>query len=297
MYRPVVDALEPRLSKELPDVDLHWYQAGSEKVAARLEAELAGGESPCDLLLTSDPFLYQRFKEERRWLAFASANGQRIPRRLVDLDGQFSAIRVSTMVLVHRRGTAAPPSFASLTSPEWRDRVALGDPLTSGTAFTWAVLMERRLGTTYFEALRANGARVAGGNAAVLQKVLGNEAQVGVLLLENALAAQAQGGAIEIAWPSDGAVLIPGYAGILASTKNPVAARAVVDELLSSESQALMGAPGDMHAVDPRLDGPRKSLSLDELLERAQPLDEATLQYGLSEGPRIKTAFSRAFSR
>ena len=219
IYRHVLDALEPELKAALPGVTVRFFQAGSEKVAARLEAELASGGSPCDVLMTSDPFLYERFKQEGRWLRYVSPNGLRTPGRYVDLDGHFAAVRLSTMVLVHKVGVTPPDSFAALASPEWKGEVALGDPLTSGTAFTWAVSMEQALGTGYFERLRANEARVAGGNAAVLQKIEGGEAKVGVLLLENALAAQAQGSPVVVAWPSDGAVVVPGYAGILASAR------------------------------------------------------------------------------
>src|SRR5262249_8012320 len=80
MSRPVIDALEPVLKAQAPEVAVHWFQAGSEKVLARLEAELAAGGTQADVIATSDPFLYARFKEEDRWLRYASPNGQRIPR-------------------------------------------------------------------------------------------------------------------------------------------------------------------------------------------------------------------------
>ena len=297
VYRHVLDALEPQLKEALPGVTIHWFQAGSEKVAAKLEAELAAGGTPCDVLVTSDPFLYERFKNERRWLRYVSPNGVRTPSRYVDPDGHYAAVRLSTMVLVHKAGTPAPLSFAALATPEWKGEVALGDPLTSGTAFTWAVSMEQALGAKYFEQLRANEARVAGGNAAVLQKIEGGEAKVGVLLLENALAAKAKGSPIEIAWPSDGAVVVPGYAGIMASTQHAEAAKAFVDTLLSPAGQKIIAEVGDMHAVDPRVPGPRGSVSLDELVTRSAPWGEPILQHGLEDGARVKAAFGKAFSR
>jgi iron(III) transport system substrate-binding protein len=57
VYRHVLDALEPQLKEAMPGLTIHWFQAGSEKVAAKLEAELAAGGTPCDVLITSDPFL------------------------------------------------------------------------------------------------------------------------------------------------------------------------------------------------------------------------------------------------
>lgn len=297
VYRNVIDALEPKLKEQLPGVTIHWFQAGSEKVTAKLEAELSAGGTPCDVLITSDPFLYQRFKKEKRWLRYVSPNGLRTPQRFVDPDGNFAAVRLSTMVLVHRKDTPAPSSFAALSEPSFKGEVALGDPLTSGTAYTWAVVMERALSDSWFTALRSNEARVAGGNAAVLQKLEGGEAKVGVLLLENALAAKRKGSPIEIAWPNDGAVVIPGYAGILASSQHPEAAKALMDALLSPEVQQVIAAQGDMHAVDPRVAAPGGSIPLDELVQKSVAWDESMLERGLSDGARVKAAFSKAFAQ
>lgn len=297
MYRHVLDALDPVLQAALPKVTVHWFQAGSEKVAARLEAELAAGGTSCDLLVTSDPFLYQRYKHEHRWLRYVSPNGVRTPKSLVDLDGEFAAVRVSTMVMVVGSGAAAPDSFAALSSPAFSNEVVLGDPLTSGTAFTWAIAQDQAAGARAFAELRANRARVAGGNAAVLQKVEGREAKAGVVLLENALSAKARGSTIEVAWPSDGAVIIPGYAGILATTRNAAASKAVLDALLAPESQRIISELGDMHSVDPRLPGPKGTITLETLLTRSKPFDEAFLERGLREGARVKHAFGQAFAQ
>ena len=298
MYRHVLDALEPLLKEKLPDVRVHWYQAGSEKVASRLEAERAAGAVRADVLATSDPFLYERLAREGAFARYASPNVLRVPRSLLDLDARYAAIRLSTMVLVHRQGASAPPaSFEGLVSDSWKGRVALGDPLTSGTAFTWAVFVQAKHGEAFFERLRRKGALVAGGNAAVLQKVESGEADAGVLLLENALAAQARGSPIEVVWPEDGAVVIPGPVAIFQTTRNPVAAQALVDVLLSAEAQRLIVEKGDMHAVDPRLGGPRGQFGVDRLLSRSQPWTPELVEEGLTRGGAIKERFSKAFSR
>ena len=297
MYRHVLDALDPVLAEAAPQLKVHWFQAGSEKVAARLEAELSAGGSPCDLLATSDPFLYERYKQEHRWLRYVSPNGVRTPRSLVDPDGNFAAIRVSTMVMMTKAGASAPTSFADLASAPWKDQAVVGDPLTSGTAFTWAIAMDRALGANVFQALRANGVRIGGGNAAVLQKVEGGEAEVGVVLLENILSSRARGSPVAPVWPTDGAVIIPGYAGILSTARNPEGAKLVLDVLLSPKGQDVISRLGDMHAVDPRVPGPRGEPGLDALLQRAQPWDEAFLERGLAQGAPVKSAFSQAFSK
>ncbi len=297
MYRPVLDRFDGLFAQKLPGVTVRWYQAGSEKIANRLDAELAAGGTQADLLAAADPFLFERLKDDQRLLPYASVRALRMPRTLVDPDGAFVAQRLSTMVLVHRADLPSPPqSFQALVEPEWKGRVAIGDPLTSGTAFTWAVAMDAAYGEAYFAGLRRAGAVVAGGNAAVLQKVQGGEADVGVLLLENALTARAKGAALAIIYPSDGAVVIPGYLALFRHSPRAVAAKAAYELLLSPEGQALI-VEGDMHGVDPALPGPSGEAGMDALLARSRPFGPDFLRHGLTEGARVKSAFSRAFAR
>ena len=139
--------------------------------------------------------------------------------------------------------------------------------------------------------MNKNSAVVAGGNAAVLQKVEGGEAQFGVVLLENVLTAQAKGSPLEIIWPQDGAVVIPGHAAILKTSRNPVAAQALIDVLLSAEGQRIIVEKGDMNAVDPRLDGPRGQPKLDALLQRSRPWSAELQEQG------VKEHFRQVFSK
>lgn len=298
MYPAVVDGIEALARERLPELTLRWFKAGSEKVANRLEGEFAAGGTRADVLAVSDPFLYERFKREQRLQRHAPPDALRIPRSLVDPDGHYVASRVSTMVLAFRDTHVDPPvSFAELAQPKWRGRVALGDPLVSGTAFSWAAFIHQSGGDAYFRALRDNAAVVAGGNAAVQARIETGEADVGVLLLENVLLAREKGSRLAFRYPDDGAVTIPGYIGIFRGSRNPSAARAFVDLVLSPEAQALMVRPGFMHAADPRQPGPAGEGGLDALLARTRTWDEAMLARGISSGAAIKSAFAEAFSQ
>ena len=255
-YREVTDALG-RLAKErLPEVELVVFQGGSEKVASRLDADLAAGRAGADVLLVSDPLLSRRLKAAGQLLPFVSPWATPIDRRLVDLDNAFVAARVSTMAVAYHqqqtpRETVPTRLDALLTDARFAGDVAFGDPLSSGTAlFTSVVVGNGDL--SFLGRLRRGGASIGGGNAVVLQKVLSGERRFGVVLLENALLARARGEAVGIVVPDD-AVVIPGDVAILKDTGNPVAARAVVDLILSAAGQALMRGPdGRMHAADPR---------------------------------------------
>lgn len=298
IYRNVLDKLEPIIAERLPGVKVNWFQAGAEKILTRIEAELAAGGTQADVLAASDPFLYERFKEEKRLAQYVSVHALKIPRTLVDPEAYYTAARVGTMVIVHRSELAAPPKrFDELGQERYRGRVAIGDPLSSGTAATWALFMTRTYGASYFPGLRTNRAIVAGGNAAVLQKVESGEADIGVLLLENALVARGNGSRIAIVYPEDGAVVIPGYVATFAGSKNPVAAKAFIDLMLSREGQRAIVEIGDMNAADPALPGPRGERGLEELIATGMPWSEGLLQEGVEQMPRVKAAFSEAFAK
>src|SRR5687767_8207394 len=68
MYKEVIEAIGPVLEKRLaetsPGTKVEWFQSGSEKIAARLDAELAAGGSPADILLTSDPSYYAKLQSK-----------------------------------------------------------------------------------------------------------------------------------------------------------------------------------------------------------------------------------------
>jgi hypothetical protein len=97
----VTDALTSLARRTLPDVELVVFQGGSEKVASRLDADLAAGRAGADILLVSDPLLYRRLHHDGQLLPYASPNATPIDRRLVDFDNAFVAARVSTMVIAH----------------------------------------------------------------------------------------------------------------------------------------------------------------------------------------------------
>jgi iron(III) transport system substrate-binding protein len=190
-----------------------------------------------------------------------------------------------------------PTSLSKLLKGELAESadVAFGDPLSSGTAFMTVVVVGQGDGT-FLSALRARGASIAGGNAAVLQRVLSKERRFGVVLLENVLAAQARGEPIAFVLPDD-AVTIPGELSILKDTSNATAARAVVDLILSPAGQALIrGADGNMHAVDPRLQPPGKAdavPALSTLIDRGHA-DEALLARVAAGSTTLQRALEQA---
>jgi iron(III) transport system substrate-binding protein len=256
MYPPVIDALEELIAERYPAVEPRWYQAGSEKVAQRAEAEWSAGGSPACLLMTSDPFWYARLEQQGRLQPHLAPNVLKLDRALVDDDGTWVTARQSLVVLAVSEAIPEgdrPEAFQALAEPAWSGKITSGDPLASGSSFTWLAFAIRDHGWDYVNALRANGLVAAGGNSAVLNRVQTGERPVGVILLENLLTAEPPG--VATVFPTDGAVVVPGPLAMTADCRNPVAAGAIYDLVLSEEGQRRIVA-GDMYGVLPTLDPP-----------------------------------------
>jgi iron(III) transport system substrate-binding protein len=298
MYKEVIDAVGPTLEKHLaetsPGTKVEWFQSGSEKIAARLDAELAAGGSPADILLVSDPSYYARLQAKGMLVPYVSPAVLRQPREFVDRDGYWATARISTMVIGVTAARAAKPdapkSFADLAKPE-AGRVTMPDPLSSGTTFTTVAQLSARLGWDYFRALKKKGTVAAGGNSSVAQRLDTGEADAGILLLENVLLGKKRGSHVELVLPSDSPVLIPGQIALLPHAKRSAAARAVYDALLTDDVQRIIVEVGVMHSPDPLMPPPAGMPPLDELIEM-QPKVKVT------ETPEtVKATFDQIFFR
>ncbi|MDA1195362.1 MAG: extracellular solute-binding protein [Planctomycetota bacterium] len=248
LYPHVIERMEPKLRAQFPGVTFRWYQMGSEQIAGRLALELETGATPCDLLLTSDPFFYAQLAERGELLAYESPAAADVPAGLKDAAGRYATVRVPLMVIAvnheHLPVAQHPTSFADLADARLRGKVAMADPLKSGTTFTTVAAWVRQHGWAFVEALAANDIVAAGGNSSVLREVESGARPVGVILLENLLPSLARGAPITVVYPRDGAIPVPSPVAILARTDQPELARAVVDFLFEPSMQAEIVAGG-----------------------------------------------------
>jgi iron(III) transport system substrate-binding protein len=248
IYENVIASLEPVLRETFPDIEVRFFQRGSEDVAARLNSEIAANKIGADLVMTSDPFWYEELKEAGHLLAYQSSRAAGIPPDLNDPDGAFVTVRMPVMVMAVNSTRVAnadrPRTFRELTDAKWAQRITMGDPNRSGSYFTAVAALSKKYGWEYFEGLRRNDIVAAGGNSAVLNRLMTGEKDAGIILLENLLQVREQNpkAPIEIVYPEDGVILVPSPIAILKATAVPDAARRVYDFFLSDEGQnAIVG--------------------------------------------------------
>lgn len=294
-YKDVYPLFEPGLARAFPGVDFKWYQAGSEKIAARILAEEKGGGTRADLLMTSDLFFYQELAGLGRLAELRGPHVDSLPATYRDAGGAFAVHRFPLMVLAYNpqkvQDDDVPGSFADLLDPKYAGRLTMPSPLESGSTLTTVLYLYHHFGEPYFEGLRKNDVLAAGGNGAALARIQSGERPVGMVLMENVLKALERG-QTSVAWaiPAEGALAIPSPIAVFNSTEDVELARRVADWFFSDEARAVV-VKGWMYtavAGDPPPAGapPWSELTL-------HPWDLETFAEWGAERQEIKTIFQQ----
>lgn len=282
VYKEYATPIEKMFEQKNPKFDVEIFQAGSEKLLTKIEAELKAKKVQADVLSVSDAF----------YLNDLDKRGLLLKRDKV------SSVRTnyySVMVLITHKSQPKdkrPSSFADLAKPEFKSIVQMGSPLESGSQFSVVAYLQKTLGWSYFQKLRDNQIAANGGNSTVIQKVESGEKKIGVVLLENALASIKRGSPIEIIYPSEGSFPIPSVQGIFASTPNKEGASAFADFLLSKDGQSILRG-GYMYSIDKSVPAPDSAKPLSEIVKGAPEWTPEFINEVNSQSKDIKKKFAQ----
>ncbi len=261
IYEEVLATMRPLWERDLPDLRIEVYQAGSEKVAQRFEAELAAGGSRACVLASSDPAWYADLARRELLAPYLAPATAAMDKRWLDPQGRYFTMRVSLMVLASTV-QPAPASFRELAEPAWQGLVSTPDPLASGTAFTSWSALDAAYGADWMQQARGQGLIAQGGNSSVLARMESGERPVGMILLENLLLKPDS--PAKAILPADGAVAVSGPVAIAAGCADVHGAERFVAWLISPQAQQAIVA-GGMHSPLPALPPPTGAPPLEEI--------------------------------
>jgi iron(III) transport system substrate-binding protein len=170
----------------------------------------------------------------------------------------------------------APRSILDLVKPRWKGRVAFANPHFGTMSFHAAALFSKwgdARATTFFEALKANGAVMAAGNSDVKDRVSDGRVDVGILDEDDAVVALREKKPVALIVPDQdgpdalGTPLMPNAALLIHGAPHVDEARGFIDFLTSAEAERILAAsdaaqyplhPGEKGpALLPPLDGLR----------------------------------------
>ena len=182
----------------------------------------------------------------------------------------------------------APKSWKDLIDPKWKGKIAMPNPMLSGTAYVAVGALADKYGWEYFDQLKANDIRVEEGNSAIQNKLLTGEYAAAMILEENVLKlANTKNEPLKVSYPEDGVIIIPSPIAIFKATKNPEGAKALVDWWLSKDGQQAV-VQGWMHSVRGDVEPPKGAPALKTFSDKAIKVNWEKLS---KENAQIKEAF------
>ena len=143
-----------------------------------------------------------------------------------------------------------PTTLAELTGPKWRGKVGMAKP-QFGTTATQAACLFAALGpdaaAAFYRGLKANGVQVVAGNKQAATGVSAGRFAVGLTDSDDAIEEVRAGKPVTVVYPDAtgvGVLFIPNTVAVVKGGPNPAGARALVDHLVSADTEAKLAAGG-----------------------------------------------------
>lgn len=234
-----------------PGVEVEWFRDGTTQVMAKLAAEFQAGAPEPDVLLLADSVTMEGLKAEDRLMAYPEADTSAYADGVMDPEGfWFSTKLITTGIVYNTSAEMVPSSWNDLTAQEAENNIVLPSPLTSGAATIHMVSIAGvpTLGWEYYQALADQGAIAQGGNGGAYQAVAGGEKLYGFVVDFLAIRGKNDGAPVEFVFPEEGVSAVTEPVAILSTARNPDAAKAFVDFVISVEGQELAVTQGYLPA-------------------------------------------------
>ncbi len=295
LYKDTISDIEPKLAKAFPDYQIRFYQAGSEEIAAKVNAEMMAGGTQADILISSDRFWYEELADNGNLEAYNTERVKKIPADLRHPQGLYNTLSLPVMVLAYNTESVekakAPATFKDMVGSQWKGKFSTGSPLSSGTNFTTVAFLSKAYGWDYFKKLQENETISEGGNSAVIRRIQNKERPIGWVLLENILRFQGQNKPIKTVFPTDGVVLHNNVLGITKKKESRERAMKVAAWLFSDAGQAAM-VRSYMYSPFPDFEPPKGAPAFAKIRENSFPWTQDFVQEVVKNRSKIKEKFA-----
>ena len=213
-------------------------------LVSRILAERAAPRA--DVFWSSEELRTEVLKRAGALEPYRSPAASDIPEAWKDPDGCYTGFAARARVIAWntKRLTAeeAPKRLEDLLAPRFRGEVAVANPLFGTTGAEAAVLFaeDAARARDFYTRLLANGAQVVDGNSVVRDRVASGAVLCGLTDTDDAFEAMAAGMPLACALGGlggEGAVVIPNTVALVRGAPHAVAARALIDFLVSAGTE------------------------------------------------------------
>ena len=275
MKESMIGELAKAFTKKHPDIKLDYQSAGAGKLMAKIAAERESGKILADVLWTSEVPDFYQLKAQGLLLPYVPAEIKALRNPLPDYDGSFTAVRLGTLGIAYNtRVVKEPPkTWQDLQKPAFKGAYGIANPALSGTAYMSVALLAKTFGWGYFEALRANGAKMGKGSGQVVDDTASGDLVASLAVDYITLDKIEKGATLALAFPPE-MLVIPSPVTIFKGSPNAEAAKKFVDFVLSKEGQTIIAEEGTLPVrSDVKVPERYKLPTVEDAMKRAMKVD------------------------
>ena len=267
--------LKAALAKKHPDLKVDFQSAGAGKLMAKIAAERESGKIMADVLWTSEVPDFYQLKAQGMLLPYIPQDIKVLLNPLPDYDGSFTAVRLGTLGIAYntRLIKEAPKTWADLQKPAFKGAYGIANPALSGTAYMSVAVLSKAFGWPYFEALRANGAKMGKGSGQVVDDTASGDLVASLAVDYITLDKIDKGATLALVFPPE-MLVIPSPIAVFRNSPNVDAAKKFVDFVLSKDGQVIIANEGTLPVrADVKVPDRYKLPPVDEAMKRAMKID------------------------
>lgn len=236
------DALGRAFQDKYPGLKVNVIRTTAQVAFQRLSQDMKSGVNQCDVFSSTDLGHYSFLKSRSLLDKYVPEAASKIIDAFkdVDPDGYFH-ITSAGLVLINyntekMKGKELPKGWKDLLDPKWKGEIATGHPSFSGYVGTWVIMMKKLYGWDYFKKLEANKPQIGRSINDTVTMLNAGERSIGAGPNATTLNSASKGNPVGVIYPEEGAILMTGLSGIVKGTKNPNAARLMMEFLYSVEA-------------------------------------------------------------
>lgn len=238
----VVVPLEKKFESKYPGVDLKYFRAGSDEIAAKILTEARAKKPASDVW--DGAHAAEALKASGAAEPYESPHLVDHPEELRDPDGYWAAVNIYVKGVAYNtemvKSQDVPKSFEDLLDPKWKGQMAWTPEATGGADFIGNVMntLGEDEGKAYVEKLGAQDINVVQvSSRELLNQVVSGQYPLVLQVFNNHVALDAADGAPVGFSPLTAASKQLNPLGLTAGAKHPNAGRLLIDYLLSPEGQ------------------------------------------------------------
>ncbi|AQR65236.1 putative 2-aminoethylphosphonate ABC transporter substrate-binding protein [Aquaspirillum sp. LM1] len=232
-------AYQQKFEQDTPGIKLRWVRDSTGIITAKLLAEKANPQADVVMGVAASSLLV--LEKEGMLHGYAPKNLASLSRQYVDnatppswvgMNVWGSAICFNT-VEAAKLGLKKPESWKDLLKPEYKGRIVMPNPASSGTGYfdvtAWLLLFGEKDGWSYMDKLHQNIAQYTHSGSKPCKQAAAGEFPVGISFEYRAAKLKDSGAPIEVIFPKEGLGWDVEATAIMKGSKNLDAAKKLAD--------------------------------------------------------------------